>query len=101
MTCNCQCKLRDFSQKTSKRRREPTSWLVYPASRLQRLLQSACPIRTQHDVHRRPSVITVSGRGDVSSFFNTQMVLDLNGMYQLSSLPLIWNPRLIILLLQF
>ncbi|KAJ0175893.1 hypothetical protein K1T71_009052 [Dendrolimus kikuchii] len=54
------------------RRRESTSWLVYPASRLQRLLQTACTKPPP-----RPSVITVSGRGDVSSFFNTQMVLDL------------------------
>ncbi|XP_022814940.1 protein nubbin-like isoform X1 [Spodoptera litura] len=57
------------------RRREPTSWLVYPASRLQRLLQSAS---SPPPALRRPSVITVSGRGDVSHFFNTQMVLDLN-----------------------
>ncbi|XP_049696688.2 protein nubbin isoform X2 [Helicoverpa armigera] len=56
----------------SQRRREPTSWLVYPASRLARLLQASAPPPP------RPSVITVSGRGDVSHFFNTQMVLDLN-----------------------
>ncbi|RVE42188.1 hypothetical protein evm_013161, partial [Chilo suppressalis] len=52
------------------RRRE--SWLEYPSSRLHQLLRSACRAPS------RPSVITVSGRGDVSSFFNTQMVLDLN-----------------------
>ncbi|XP_037870380.1 protein nubbin isoform X1 [Bombyx mori] len=63
----------------SQRRREPTSWLVYPPSRIQKLLETS---RSQIS---RPSVITLSGRADVTSFFNTQMVFDLKGEFHRSS----------------
>ncbi|CAH0702129.1 unnamed protein product [Spodoptera exigua] len=45
----------DVGWRVLQRRREPTSWLVYPASRLQRLLQSAA---SPPPALRRPSVIT-------------------------------------------
>ncbi|XP_032515131.1 silk gland factor 3-like isoform X4 [Danaus plexippus] len=62
----------------SQRRGQSRSWLQYPASRLQRLLRSAWPLVTTHVDRLPPPTHTVSGRGDVSGFFNTQMMLDLN-----------------------
>ncbi|XP_048007375.1 POU domain, class 2, transcription factor 3-like isoform X3 [Leguminivora glycinivorella] len=64
----------------SQRRSEGTRpWLEYPAARLRRLLTDACAPRPRHQrPPRHHALFTVSARGDVSSYFNTQMVLDLN-----------------------
>ncbi|XP_059055434.1 POU domain, class 2, transcription factor 3L-like isoform X1 [Achroia grisella] len=85
----------------SQRRRESPSCLAYPAARVQRLLRTAYappspptpptpptpPSPPPLTRPTRPTVITLSGRGDVSSFFNTQMVLDLNEESQLIKSP--------------